>query len=126
MCNIWPTQQLFAPSLTIDNEGRLFCEPLSSEQGVRLYTWFAVETNVREISTKLLENDDAKASLNLVGGVKFESHLNVLSDSGEEVRQKIRPAERAFIPVDQYSIIERTDGNDDSDDSDDEHGDYSP
>ncbi|KAM0805753.1 hypothetical protein BDR22DRAFT_925720 [Usnea florida] len=107
---IWPTQRLFAPSLTIDHVGKQFCVPLSSEYGVRLYTWFAVEANVWEIFAKLLANDDAKACLNLVGGVKFESHLNVLSDSSEEV-----PAERAFIPVDQYSIIERTDGNDDDD-----------
>ena len=114
---IQPTQRLFAPSFTVDHEGRRFCLPLSSEQGVRLYTWFAVEANVREIFAKLLGNDDAKASLNLVGGVKFESHLNVLSDSSEEVRErKVRPAERAFIPVDQYSIIERTDSNDNGDD----------
>ena len=115
--NIWPTQRLFAPRLAIDHVGRQFCVPLSSEQGVRLYTWFAVEANVREIFAKLLEDDDAKASINLIGGVKFESHLNVLSDPSEEVRErKVRPAERAFIPVDQYSIIERTDGNGDDDD----------
>ena len=115
--NIWPTQRLFAPRLAIDHVGKQFCVPLSSEQGVRLYTWFAVEANVREIFAKLLDDDNAKASLNLVGGVKFESHLNVLSDPSEEVRErKVRPAERAFIPVDQYSIIERTDGNDDDDD----------
>ena len=115
--NIWPTQRLFPPSLAIEHVGQQFCVPLSSEQGVRLYTWFAVEANVRDIFARLLKDDDAKASLNLVGGIKFESHLNSLSDSSEEVREKIaRPAERAYIPVDQYSIIERTDGNDDNDD----------
>lgn len=92
---------------------------LSIEQGVRLHSWNFVEANVREIFTQILNNNDAKAILDIEGGVKFEDHLNSLNDTHEEVHGQIakrkakeRPKERAFIPVDQFSIVERTSGND--------------
>lgn len=115
--NILPTQRLFPPSLAIDHVRKMSCGPLSSEQGVRTYTWIAVESIVGDIIAQLLEIDDAKASFNLEGRVNFESHLGSLNELDSEVREttarKARPKERAYIPVDQYSIVERADYNDD-------------
>ena len=120
LCEIWPMQRLFSPRLIINDEGRKFCFNLSSEQGVRLHTWFAVESNVRASFTEMLKNNDAKSVFNLEGGVKFEDHLNSLSDPNLEVQEKIakaipkkRPQDRAYIPVDQWSIVERAAGNND-------------
>ena len=117
--DIWQMQRLFPPRLAISHDGKRYCKPLSSEQGVRSYTWITVETNVRDIFAELLQNDNAKANLNLEGGVKFEDHGNSLNDTNQEVQEKaarVRPKERAYIPVDQYSIVERIRSNDDDSD----------
>lgn len=106
-----PTQRLFEPEIGIKVALDKLNTPLSSENAVRIHASIAVETTVRDIMKELLQDHGTKATLKLKEGFKFEDHKNSLGDSNEEVRGRAaRPELRQSIPVDQYSIVERTDG----------------
>lgn len=102
----------FRPYLAIETLAIKTSPSLFDEQTVCSYTWLAVETTVRDIVAKLLEQKkNIKANFEHLGGLKFDEHKNSLSNSIEEVQAKVaRPDGTASIPVDQYSIVLRAIG----------------
>jgi hypothetical protein len=77
---------LFSSTLYLTELGQELCyRPLASERDLEAYQRFAVERPTMRIISYLQQIIEACLELNLGGSIIFESHVNTLSDSNEEV-----------------------------------------
>jgi len=86
-----PEARLFSPVISIQDTGRKISRrKLASEQDLEHYERLAVEDMVTDIIVALGENETVQQEWRLDEGVAFENHANSLSDTAEEVLQRLR------------------------------------
>ena len=133
--------RLFSPIFAVEDHGRKHCRiKIANEIGLRCYENIALEIPVTEVINHLCEIQQAQDLYQLKEGITFENDANSLSDTAEEVQQRLHlqppqtpPSRREssqssnldsnrhndsdFDPgvdrtrADQYCVYKNTDGN---------------
>ncbi|MCJ1282377.1 hypothetical protein MMC26_001700 [Xylographa opegraphella] len=85
-----PAPRLFSPIISLQDTGRKICRrSLASEQDLEHYERVAVEDMVSDVISQMTNGKDAQQGLQLGQGIIFDNHANSLSDTAEEVRERL-------------------------------------